>query len=115
MTLHHMDETLVRNLAATCDWRDALSLPKALFDYVAGVIDAREPSVYLIDLLPSLTAAMQSFLSGVGAFNMSPLPETEVAIRRSRLVDCLDAFMDEARLSRQSVVFLDTLRSGDRT
>jgi hypothetical protein len=115
MTMHHIDEIVVRDLVANCDWRDALSLPKALFDYAAGMIDARQPSVYLIDLLPSLTAAMQSFLAGVGAFNMSPLPETEVAVRRNRLLECLDAFMDEARLSQQSVVFLDALRSGERT
>ena len=115
MTLHHMDETVVRNLVARCDWQDALSVPKVLFGYVTGMIDARQPSVYLIDLLPSLTAAMQSFLAGVGAFNMAPLPDADVAVRRNRLLECLDAFIDEARLSQQSVIFLDTLRSGEKS
>ncbi|MGE6742587.1 hypothetical protein ACQKGC_20140 [Allorhizobium pseudoryzae] len=114
MTMEPMDGILVRDLVATCDTQTATYVPSALFGYIASVMDPREPSVYLIDLLPSLSAATQSFLNSMGVFNRSPLPESEVANRRRRLLDCLDAFIDEARLSRQSVVFLDALRAGER-
>ena len=112
--MEHNDGTIVRELVASCDWKEALAVPKELFAYVASVIDGREPSVYLIDLLPSLSAAMQSFLNGIGAFNMSPLSEGEVTRRRNRLLECLDAFIDEARLSQQSIIFLNTIRTAER-
>ncbi|MFD1746470.1 hypothetical protein ACFSE1_13435 [Rhizobium helianthi] len=113
MSSQPLDSALVRELVASCDWRSALQLPKLLFSYVASVLDTREPSVYLIDLLPSLSANVQSFLTGIGAFNRTPLPEQEVANRRGRLLECLDAFIDEARLSQQSNRFLDALRATD--
>ncbi len=115
MTIDPVDAVLVRNLVASCDWQDALSLPKILFAYVAGVLDPREPSVYLIDLLPSLSASVQSFLVGIGAFTRSPLSEEEIARRRQRLLECLDAFIDEARLDRQSMTFMDNLRTADHS
>lgn len=114
MTMEPMDGILVRDLVATCDRQNAPYVPNALFGYIASVMDPREPSVYLIDLLPSLSAATQSFLNGIGVFNRSPLPESEVASRRRRLLECLDAFIDEARLSRQSVVFMAAIRAGER-
>jgi hypothetical protein len=114
MTMETMDGILVRDLVATCDPQTATYVPNALFGYIASVMDPREPSVYLIDLLPSLSAATQSFLNGMGVFNRSPLPDGEVANRRRRLLECLDAFIDEARLSQQSVVFMDALRAGER-
>jgi hypothetical protein len=115
MTMEPVDAHLVRELVASCDWKEALAVPKVLFGYVASVLDSREPSVYLIDLLPSLSASAQAFLTGIGAFSRSPLPDGEVARRRSKLLECLDAFIDEARLSQQSIVFMDALRAGERS
>jgi hypothetical protein len=115
MNAEYVDANLVRELIASCDWKEALAIPNMLFGYVASVIDAREPSVYLIDLLPSLSSSVQAFLTGIGAFSLCPLPESEVARRRSRLLECLDAFIDEARLSQQSVVFMGAIRAADRS
>ncbi|SIQ65943.1 hypothetical protein SAMN05880590_10682 [Rhizobium sp. RU35A] len=109
MTIDSMDAIGLRNLVATCDRQDALSIPKSLSAYVTDMLDARQPSVYLVDLLPSLSTAMQAFLTAIGAFNLSPLPEPEVTSRRNRLLECLDTFIDEARLCQQSVVFMDTI------
>ncbi|MCJ8506711.1 hypothetical protein MUU53_02155 [Rhizobium lemnae] len=114
MSVDHFDGALVRQLVASCDLQDATHVPKALFSYISSVLSSREPNVYLIDLLPSLSAAAQAFLMGIGAFNRSPLPELEVARRRGRLLECLDAFMDEARLSEQSRAFMEALRAADR-
>lgn len=115
MSVDHFDGALVRQLVASCDFRDAAHLPKALFGYISSVLSSREPNVYLIDLLPSLSFSVQAFLTGIGAFNRTPLPELEVARRRGRLLECLDAFMDEARLSEQSVAFMDAIRAIDRS
>lgn len=112
--MENRDGSSVRDLVASCDWKEALAVPKVLFSYVAAMLDTREPSVYLIDLLPSLSAALQSFLNGIGSFNMSPLSEVEIARRRARLLECLDAFIDEARLSQESMVFMEALRAGER-
>ncbi|MDO1584070.1 hypothetical protein [Rhizobium oryzicola] len=112
--MENRDGTSVRDLVASCDWKEALTVPNALFRYISSMLDSREPSVYLIDLLPSLSAALQSFMNAIGAFNMSPLSEVEVARRRARLLECLDAFIDEARLSQQSIVFMEALRAGER-
>lgn len=113
MNSQPLDGALVRELVASCDWRSALNLPKLLFSYISSVLDAREPNVYLIDLVPSLSATAHSFLIGIGAFNRAPLPEQEVAHRRGRLLECLDAFIDEARLSQQSSLFLEALKSSE--
>lgn len=114
MSVDHFDGALVRQLVASCDFRDAAQIPKALFGYISSVLSTREPNVYLVDLLPSLSAAVQSFLTGIGAFNRNPLSELEVARRRGRLLECLDAFMDEARLSEQSIAFMEAIRAVDR-
>ena len=114
MSIDHFDGALVRQLVASCDFRDASQIPKALFAYINSVLSSREPNVYLVDLLPSLSAAAQAFLTGIGAFNRTPLPELEVARRRGRLLECLDAFMDEARLSDQSRAFMEAIRVADR-
>ena len=115
MSVDHFDGALVRQLVASCDLQDAAHSPKALLSYISSVLSSREPNVYLIDLLPSLSAAVQAFLTGIGAFNRSPMPELEVARRRGRLLECLDAFMDEARLSQQSMAFMEALRASDRS
>lgn len=115
MSVDHFDGALVRQLVASCDLQDAAHIPKALFSYISSVLSSREPNVYLIDLLPSLSAAVQAFLTGIGAFNRCPMPELEVARRRGRLLECLDAFMDEARLSQQSMAFMEALRASDRS
>ncbi|WP_137129458.1 hypothetical protein [Rhizobium sp. FY34] len=115
MTIEHVDGHFIRELVASCDWQEALAIPKVLFGYVASVLDEREPSVYLIDLLPSLSASAQAFLTGIGSFTRSPLPESEVARRRSKLLECFDAFMDEARLNHESMRFMEAIRAGDRS
>lgn len=115
MNVQNLDGAFVRDLVASCDLSDALKIPKALFLYITSVLDAREPNVYLIDLIPSLSAAAQGFLTAVGAFNRTPLPEPEVASRRGRLLECLDAFIDEARLSQQTTAFMQALRTMDRS
>ncbi|MCO5733636.1 hypothetical protein [Rhizobium sp. SSA_523] len=104
----------VRNLVASCGWREALEIPKALFGYVESVLDAAEPGVYLIDLLPPLTSSMHAFLAGIGAFTQSPVQESEIAQRRVRLLEYLDAFIDEARLHQRSVDFVHTMKAGQR-
>lgn len=114
MSVDHFDGALVRQLVASCDFKDAAHIPKALFSYISSVLSSREPNVYLVDLLPSLSSAVQAFITGIGAFNRSPLPELEVARRRGRLLECLDAFMDEARLGEQSVAFMEAIRAVDR-
>ena len=113
MNVQNIDGAFVRDLVASCDLSDALKIPKALFLYITSVLDAREPNVYLIDLIPSLSAAAQGFLTAVGAFNRTPLPE--LASRRGRLLECLDAFIDEARLSQQTTAFMQALRTMDRS
>lgn len=115
MSVQNFDGAFVRQLVASCDLSDSLQIPKALFLYITSVLDARDPNVYLIDLIPSLSAAAQGFLTAVGAFNRCPLPEPEVATRRGRLLECLDAFIDEARLSQQSSAFMQALRTADHS
>ena len=115
MTNTQNDGASVRNLVASCDLRDAATVPKALFGYVASVIDPSAPSVYIIDLLPPLSTAMQSFLNGIGAFNSAPHSPGEVAGRRLRLLECLDAFIDEARLGEGSGTVKRSVGDGERS
>ncbi|MBT9370770.1 hypothetical protein [Rhizobium sp. CSW-27] len=112
MTIDKVDADRLRDLVATCGRQDALSIPRNLSAYMTAALDPRQPSVYLIDLMPSLSAALQAFLAGIGAFNLSPLPEQEVACRRNRLLECLDTFIDEARLCQQSIVFMEAISPG---